>query len=122
MVQVKMIDSPSAQVVSKALAEVQVTDSAGRVFTLRKPGLLAQYRLVEVAGDSAKNEVYLGMIRPLIYITAIDGDPVIQPINKMQLEALITRIEDHGLAAVMDGIIANYGAQDPEAEKAALKK
>lgn len=122
MVQVKMIEKPSDQVVAKALAEVQVPDSTGRVFTLRKPGLLAQYRLVEVAGDSAKNEVYLGMIRPLIYIVAIDGDPVIQPINKMQLEALITRIEDHGLSAVMDGIIANYGAQDPEAEKAALKK
>lgn len=122
MVQVKMIDSPSAQVVAKALAEIEVTDSLGRVFKLRKPGLLAQYRLVEAAGETANNERYLLMIRPLIYIVAIDGDPVFQPTNKVQLEALITRIEEHGLAAVYEGIMAHFGQQDPEAEKAALKK
>lgn len=117
-----MIDTPSAQVIEKALAEVKVKDSSGRIFTLRKPGLLAHFRLVEACGELARNEVYLGMCRPLTYVTAIDDDPVFQPTNKTQIEALVTRIADHGFTAVMDGIIANYGVQDPEADKEALKK
>lgn len=115
-------ETPSQQLIAKAAAEFIVKDSAGRAITLRKPGLLAQYRLVEVLGDNAKNEVYLNMCRPLIFIAAIDGDPVTQPTNKLQLEALIARVEDHGLSAVYAGAIEHFGVPNPEAEKEALKK
>lgn len=119
---VTMGESPTEQLIAKASAEFDVPDSAGRVFKLKKPGLLSQYRLVEVIGSNAENAVYMAMCRPLIYIVGIDGDPIVQPINKMQLEALITRIDDHGLEAVVDGIVKHFGSQDPAAEKAAIKK
>lgn len=117
-----MSDSPSAQLIAKASQEFDVKDSTGRLFKLKKPGLLAQFRLVECIGDLAKNEVYFNMCRPLIYVAAIDGDPVLQPTSKLQLDALIQRVEDDGLKAIVDGIVEHFGMPDPEADKDAIKK
>ncbi len=113
--------TPSAQLIAKAMQEVTVTDSTGRAIKLRKPGVLAQYRLVEVLGDSARNEVYIGMTMPLIYVSEIDGIAVSQPATKLQVEALIQRLDEHGIAAVMDGVQEHFGKQNPEADKAAIK-
>lgn len=114
--------SPTAQVIAKAVSEVSVTDSKGRTITLRKPGILAQYRIIETMGKSADIETYRGMVTPLIWISAIDGDAVAQPVNKLQLEALISRVGDEGLEAVVKGIIQHFGEQDADADKAAIKK
>lgn len=115
-------ESPSEQLIAKAIEEFATQDARGRVFKLRKPGLLQQFRLVEVIGESAKNEVYLNMCRPLIFIASIDGDPITQPLNKLELEGLITRVGDEGLDAVFQGIVKHFGVSDPAADKAALKK
>lgn len=122
MVTVTMNETPTEQVLAKALAAVSVTDKMGRSITLKKPGILAQYRIVEVAGESAKNDVYMRMILPLIYVTEIDGDPITQPANKMQLEALIQRLDEHGVEAVLEGAVKNFGESNPDADKAAIKK
>jgi hypothetical protein len=119
---VKLTLRPSQDVVQKAIAEFTVTDSAGRVIKLKKPGVLAQFRLVEVLGESAKNQVYMGMVLPLIYVTAVDDLPVFQPASKLQVEALIQQLDEHGVEAVMQGVQEHFGTTDPEADKAALKK
>jgi hypothetical protein len=113
--------TPSAEVVAKATAEVTVTDARGRVITLKKPGVLAQFRLVEALGDSAKNQTYLGMVLPLIFVTAIDGDPVYQPSKKSEVEALIQQLNDEGIEAVMNGVNENFGKTDTDLDKERLK-
>jgi hypothetical protein len=122
MSKLTMHETPTGQVIATAAAEVMVEDSRGRVFTIRRPGILAQYRIIEVMGASADIATYRGMVTPLIYISAIDGDVVSQPVNKIQLEALIQRVGDEGLEAVVDGLIKHFGKSDPEADKAAIKK
>jgi hypothetical protein len=112
---------PSAQVVAKASAAAETIDPRGRIISLKKPGVLAQYRLIEALGDTAKNEVYVGMVLPLIYVSAIDGDPVTPPTRKSEVEALIQRLDEDGIAAVMEAVRDNYGATNPEADKAAIK-
>jgi hypothetical protein len=119
---VTLVDSPRAQVLAKAAVEVTVTDARGRNITLKKPGVLAQYRIIEVAGESAKNEVYMSMVLPLIFVTSIDGDLVLQPTTKLQLEALITRLDEDGIETVIKGVRDSFGASDPEVDKAAIKK
>lgn len=121
MVKLAITDSPSAQVVAKAAAAVTVTDATGRTLTLKKPGVLAQYRLIEALGDTAKNEVYMRMVLPLIYIAEIDGDPVAPCTRKSEIEALIQRLDEAGIAAVMEGVSENYGQSDPEADRKNLK-
>ncbi len=121
MAKLTMKETPSEELIAKAAKEVTITDSAGRIIKLKKPGVLAQYRLVEVLGESAKNEVYMGMTMPLIFVSEIDGVSVPQPSTKREVEALIQRLDEHGIAAVMEGVQQNFGTPAPEADKAALK-
>jgi hypothetical protein len=119
---VKVTLNPSEQIVKQANAEVTVSDERGRVIKLKKPGVLAQFRLIEALGETAKNEVYMGMVLPLIFVTAIDDDPVYQPASKREVEALIQQLDEDGIAAVLSGVQENFGKTDPEADKAAVKK
>jgi hypothetical protein len=119
---VKVTLNPSDQIVQQANAEVTVSDERGRVIKLKKPGVLAQFRLIEALGETAKNEVYMGMVLPLIFVTSIDDDPVFQPASKREVEALIQRLDEDGIAAVLQGVQENFGKTDPEADKAAVKK
>lgn len=115
-------ETPTAQVIAKANAESSVTDSTGRVIKIKKPGVLAQYRLVEIVGaDAAKNEVYMSMVLPLIYVSEIDDKPLPQPRSKVEVDALIQRLDEAGIEAVMKGVQDAFGNADPEADKAALK-
>lgn len=121
MTKVTVNPTPSDEAVAKATAAVSVTDAGGRTIVLKKPGVLAQYRLVEMMGDSAKNDVYMNMVLPLIFVTSIDGDPVAMPSTKRELEALIQRLDEDGIAAVVAGVQEHFGAPDPEKDKAAVK-
>jgi hypothetical protein len=119
---IKVTLNPSEEIIQAAQAEITVTDADGRVIRLKKPGVLAQYRLIEILGESAKNEVYMGMVLPLIFVTAINNEPVYIPTSKAQVEALIQQLDEDGIAAVMQGVQDNFGKSDPEGDKAALKK
>ena len=121
MANVQIEQTPSQQILAKAAATVTVTDSTGRQIVLKKPGVLAQFRLIEALGDTAKNEVYTRMCLPLIYVSMVDDEPVLPLARKSDIEALIQRLDEHGIAAVVEGVNANFGQQDPEADKAAVK-
>jgi hypothetical protein len=116
------LKKPSEEAIEKAAAEVTVTDARGRVFTLRKPGVLAQFRLVEALGDTAKNQTYMGMVLPVIFVAAIDGEPVMTPSSKLQVEALIQRLDEDGLSVIGAAVASNFGNSDPDADRATLKK
>ncbi len=112
MVAVKI--KPDAEVPAKMAGPktVDVTDSTGRVITLKRPGVLAQYDLVEALGDSARNETYMGMVMPLIFIVAIDGEAIAAPDTKAEIKALIKRLDEAGVAAVMTGVGENFAVDD----------
>ena len=93
--------------------------SAGR--RVRAERSIAGNRLIEVLADSAKNEVYMAMVLPRIYITAIDDEAIYQPISKREVEALIQKLDEEGIQAVMQGVQEHFGTQDAEKDKAALK-
>lgn len=114
--------TPSQEIVRSASDEFTIQDENGRSITLKKPGILAQYRLIEMMGDSAQNQVYMGMVLPILYVTAIGGDPVPAPAKKIQVEALISRLDDAGVTAVMAAINERFGAQSQDEDNEALKK
>lgn len=118
--EMKVEITPSEQLVKAAQSEVVIVDARGRNIRLRKPGVLAQFRLVEALGESASNSVYMSMIIPLVYVAEIDGDPV-RTGSKREIEALIQRLDEDGVTAVMERVRDTWGASDPEADKAALK-
>lgn len=113
--------SASQQAVAKAAETFQVTDERGRKITLKKPGALAQFRLIDMLGNSASNETYVAMVLPLIFITDIDGEFVLMQ-NRIQLDALIQQLEQEGINAVHKGVQEHFGKNDSEADREALKK
>lgn len=116
-------ETPSQQVIHNAMAETNVKDARGRTITLRKPGILAQYRMVEMMGESAKNDVYMDMVLPVLFVTAIDGEPVVQPAKKSEVEALIQRLDEDGIAAVVVGVRDKFGVPvSADGGKTAVKK
>lgn len=120
MSDVRLEVTPSQELVNAGNSEVTVTDAKGRTIVLKKPGTLAQFRLVELMGESAKNVVYMNMVLPLIFVVSIDGDSV-NKATKPQIEALIQRLDDEGVEAVAQAVQEHWGKQDPEADQAALK-
>lgn len=118
---VKVSINPTEQIIAKANAEEVVTDPKGRSIKLKKPGVLAQFRLVEALGDTAQNAVYMGMVMPLIFVAEIDGDPVFPPNTKREVEALIQRLDTEGVNFVAQTVQDKFGQTDAEKDKAALK-
>lgn len=113
---------PAQEVLIKANEESFVVDSLGRTIKLKKPGVLAQYRLIEALGDTAQNQTYMAMVMPLIYVAAVDDLAVNQPKSKMQIEALIQQLDEAGIQAIMEHVTKTYGNSDPEKDKEDLKK
>lgn len=114
--------TPSEQIVRAANEEFSVTDSLGRVIVLKKPGVLAQFDLIEALGDLAKNDVYRVMCIPAIYVISIDGAFAPPPSNKTQMRALISRLGEEGFAAIQRGIKERFPQSDDGEEDEAVKK
>jgi hypothetical protein len=118
-------EKPSEQHVREALRETCVTDKLGRRITLTRPPMLAQFRLIEVIGKEdpalASVPTYMQVVLPLIYVSAIDGDPVFFPARKVELDALIQRLDEDGVDAVVKGVIEHFGNARPEAQRTNVK-
>lgn len=124
MATLKMNDpkTPSQVLVADAQQANTVVDSTGRSITLQKPGLLAQYRLVRLlGGEAASNQVYMNMVLPITFVTAIDGVPVPTPNNQAQLDALIQRLDEHGLTACVNGLNEFWGGDTQDASIESVK-
>lgn len=125
---VQPTSSPSQQVVAPNVPIV-VSDSTGRKITLKKPGVLAQFRFVSALGADAENNVYMGMAMPLLYVAEVGGEAVNPFFKKAEIEALIQRLDDHGVAAVVKGVRKHFAKKkgepaddDDEDEVEAVKK
>ena len=89
---------------------------------LRRIGALDKLRLFKAVGPSlAQNEPYLGMALLAFAVAAIDGVPVPSPVNEAQIESLVARLGDSGLAAIGDAMtgVQLGGALDDEGTAAA---
>lgn len=98
---------------------VFVTSEAGKSIGIKRPHVLSQYRLVEAVGDASELRVYLQMCIPLLWVVSIDGIDVPQPNTKREIEGLIGRLDEDGIAAVTKGIEEHFSKKD---EVAAAKK
>lgn len=121
MAKVTMVETPTEQILKEKNKIITISDSRGRKIKLKKPNILHTFNLVRmVGGDDALNQAYMSMILPLLYITEIDDLPVFLS-NKSELDALIQRLDDEGIAAVNNAVIENF-IEKPADEKEEIKK
>jgi hypothetical protein len=93
--------TPSAQIVSAAMKPLVVHDVEGRELVLRRLTALDRLRLFKAIGPVlSQNNLYLGMATLAASVTAIDSIPIPAPTTEGQVEALVARLGDTGIAAV----------------------
>ncbi len=81
--------------------ETIVMDGQGRQLNLRRLTALDRLRLFKAAGPVlSQNDRWLGMAMLAVSVAAIDDIPIPQPGNEQQIEALVHRLGDAGIAAV----------------------
>ncbi len=93
--------TPTQQIVAAAHQTFDVTDTTGRILTLRRPTTLDRLRLFKAVGSSlSTNDRYLGMAILAFAVIAIDGVPVPQPANEQQIESALDRLGDPAIQAI----------------------
>lgn len=93
--------TPSARLIAAAQAMEPVTDALGRRIALRKTNALDKLRLLKAAGPAlAQNQPWLTIAHYAASVTAIDDVPVPPPATEAQIEGLVARLGDEGLAAI----------------------
>jgi len=102
--------TPSARIIAAAQAAQTVTDAQGRRIELRQLTALDKLRLFKAVGPMlAQNQPYLGLAVLACSVTAIDGIPVPAPVNEAQIESMVARLGDAGLAAIGGALRAEPG-------------
>ena len=116
--------NPTDEAIKDATEIYEVTDKLGRILKIRKPGMLAQYRLVGMLGKAADSQVYLNMVMPLIYLYAIEDDSSIGISTVREMEGVIKRLGEEGVEALMEGVAKHFGDAESssEVDKEEIKK
>ncbi len=93
--------TPSARLIAAAQMAPTAVDQLGRKLALRRLSALDKLRLYKAAGPVlAHNQPWLGVALLAASVAAIDDVPVPQPGTEQQIEALVGRLGEAGLAAV----------------------
>ena len=93
--------SPSVSIIQSSLQTEAVVDIRGRRLNVRKLTALDKLRLFKAAGpELSQNHPWLGMAMLASAVVSIDDIPVPSPVNEQQIEALVGRLGDDGIAAI----------------------
>lgn len=98
-----------------------VTDKRGRKIEIKLPQLLQEFRFVEAAGaEVSANQAWMQMAMPLIYLSKIDGELVVPPRTKREIDALLQELGREGYAAIIPAI-RELDGQSEETETQSIK-
>jgi hypothetical protein len=97
--------TPSQTIVHESARAFVTVDTNGRRLSLRRLTALDTLRLFKAAGPVlAQNEPWLSMAGLAFSVLEIDSIPVPTPVTEAQIEGLIDRLGDEGLAAIANVI------------------
>ncbi len=112
------MDGPGARLVAAAAAAPEVVDGLGRRLVLRRMTMLDKLRLFKAAGPVlAQNVPWMGIALLACSVVAIDEVPVPPPASEAQIEGLVRRLGDAGIAAVAAVLDVAPRAVDVDAAK-----
>lgn len=93
--------SPSQSILLGAADESEISDAFGRRIGLRRLNALDKLRLFKAAGPYlSQNQHWLGMAMLASSVSSINDVPVPPPANEQQVEAMVERLGDVGIAAI----------------------
>ena len=93
--------SPSEVLIAEATRPLEAATADGHALRLKQVGALDRLRLFKALGpELSQNAAYLGMALLAASVIEIDGVPVPPPVSEGQVEALVHRLGNDGIAAV----------------------
>lgn len=105
------------QASAKSSNHIEVTDANGRKIGVKRLNALEKMRLSKIAGsEGASNPTYFGYVILAASVVSIDGEPEVFPMTARAVEALISQLDDDGLAAVSTAV-AELNGSGNEAEE-----
>ena len=109
--------TPSQAIMDEAARAFSTVDAKGRRLSLRRLTALDTLRLFKAAGPVlAQNEPWLSMAGLAFSVLEIDEVPVPAPVTESQIEGLIDRLGDEGLAAIASTLKDEVPACDTRAD------
>jgi hypothetical protein len=97
--------TPTQSIVHEAAGTRTATDKNGRRLLLRRLSAVDTLRLFKIAGPIlAQNDPWLSMAGLAFSVLEIDGVPIPAPATESQIESIIDRLGDAGLAAIADAL------------------
>lgn len=104
----KVHDTPQEAAKPAAPTKETVTDSKGRVITLRQLDPLQQSRLVRAVGsEAAENSAYMNAFAlPAAMVEFIDTDPYALPQSIRQVDSVLQALGNEGMAAINQHLYA----------------
>ena len=109
--------TPSQSIVREAIKTFTAVDKRGRRLVVRRLTALDTLRLFKAAGPVlAQNEPWLSMAGLVFSVMEIDGVPVPAPATEPQIESLIDRLGEDGLAAIADMVNDLQDPPGPESD------
>lgn len=105
--------TPSTRLLQEANLVHTATDALGRVLSFRRPTALDTLRLLKAAGgDLSQNDAWLSMAGIAFAVTSIDGVPVPQPSNVVQIENIIEKLGNDGITAIASALMVDPDNSD----------
>ena len=93
-----------------------ITDGDGRRLCLRRLTALDRLRLFKAAGPAlSQNDRWLGMAMLAVSVSAMDDVPIPPPCTEQQIEALVHKLGNAGIAAVAAALDPTPEPRSPEA-------
>jgi len=107
---------PSEKLTTSVFDGKEIVDSLGRKLTLKKPDILDLYDLMSAIADDSKSQFCQGMAMNTLYIALIDGQPIEPPKSYREFRAVLKRIGEEGLSAIMK-FMEELANENPEKEQ-----
>lgn len=113
--------TPTQEILRQGAIEGTVVDKQGRTLAFKKPGIVTQMALISlVGGVNAQNPVYMQYAACVVWVTAIDGEPLFPPKTQTEFDVAMSRIDEDGCTAIIEKIGELLGDGDG-VDKAAAK-
>jgi hypothetical protein len=108
------MDTPTSRYLHALNTTHLIQDTEGRTLTLRSLTALDKLRLFKAAGPTlSQNHLWLGMATLATSVAAIDDVPIPPPTTEAQIESLVSRLGDTGIAAIAKALTP-AATVDPE--------
>lgn len=111
------VAAPGVMIVDDRTATIR--DSRRRMLTVKRLNAIEKMRLARALAENSGNDSYANFAVVAASVRELDGEFIPFPMNTIQLEALVARLDDQGMEAALVALVSVSSAA--QIDQAAVK-